>query len=147
MKKVLFLCTGNTCRSPMAACLFDQLCREQGLPFSSRSAGLHAREGAPASDGAYAAMQAQGLSLRGHRATPITQALAQGADLILAMTAEHAALLHQRFPGLTTPVRVFSPSIPDPFGGDLQAYRETAQALQRQLSPLAQELQAFFGPN
>ena len=54
---VLFVCSGNTCRSPMAQVLFQDLCARRGLPFTAESAGLYARDGAAASDGAFFTMK------------------------------------------------------------------------------------------
>ncbi len=137
MTNVLFLCTGNTCRSPMAACLFNAYCQKRGLPLAAVSAGLYAQEGAAASLSAQAAMQAQGLSLAHHRAQPLTLALAKEADLIMAMSPQHATLCQERFPNLSTPMRCFAPAIPDPFGGSPQAYLDTAACMDPQIKALA----------
>ena len=142
MKTVLFLCSGNTCRSPMAACLFNHLCQQRGLPLRAVSAGASASDGSPASDGAYAAMKARGLSLLGHRAQRLNEQSLEGVSLVMAMSPAHAEWCGQRFPGLSIPVRSFAPAIPDPYGGSVSLYSQTASALDAQLSQLANELSA-----
>lgn len=136
MKRVLFVCTGNTCRSPMAQCLFTSMAKEQDVEVRADSAGLYAREGEPASDGAYAAMEALGLSLQGHRVKPVTEELLAGADLVLCMTQAHAEQLQMRFPDAKAKIFSFHPSIPDPYGGSVARYLETAAALKSQLQTL-----------
>ena len=140
MKKILFVCTGNTCRSPMAECLFNHLAQEQGLPYCAESAGIYANAGSPASDGAHAAMKSRGLSLLRHQAQPLSEALLKEAFLVVAMTPNHAEACKERFPALSTPIRSFSPPIPDPFGGSTAVYQYTAQALETQIIPLLKEL-------
>ena len=140
MKKVLFLCSGNTCRSPMAACLFNHLCQSRKLPFAACSAGLYARQGSPASDGAFEAMKERGLSLLRHSAQSLSAALLQDASLVLAMSPQHAALCQERFPDSVAPVHSFSPPINDPFCGSLETYRATADALESQIVRLIDKL-------
>ena len=145
MKTVLFLCSGNTCRSPMAECLFNQLCKERGLPLTAISAGMSARDGSPASDGSYHAMKERGLSLRHHRATMLTLRQLQDVSLIVAMTPSHVQLCRERFPELAIPIRSFSPPIPDPYGGSLTLYRQTADAIASQITLLAEEFSPAEG--
>ncbi len=121
--KALFVCTGNTCRSPMAAALWNRLGGE------GASAGLHAREGEPANVHACRVMEEMGLDLTGHRAKNITEAMVRDADAVLCMTGAHAAALAERFPALKRKIRPMPLEIPDPFGGDLEDYRTCADRL------------------
>lgn len=140
MKEILFVCTGNTCRSPMAACLFNELCEKNASSMHAISAGVYARAGSPASDGACGAMKARGLTLLHHQAQPLSESLLHRTSLIVTMTPQHANLVQERFPSLTVPIRSFSPPIPDPFGGSLTAYQQTATALDTQIIALFEEL-------
>ncbi len=142
MSDVLFVCSGNTCRSPMAACLFNAYCAARALPYAAESAGLYAADGAPASDGAFTAMKERGLSLSRHAAQPVTSALLRGTRLALCMSEAHAAALRQRFPQATTPIEALSPALPDPYGGSAAVYRQTADALEALLPGLIERLAA-----
>ena len=128
----LFICTGNTCRSPMAQCLMERL-----TGVKCQIAGLYALPGQPASQGALNAMENLGLDLSGHQAQPVTLALLNWADDVWCMTASHLAALTRQYPQYTPKYHVFDPPIPDPYGGDDSLYQMTAAALWEQLSKLA----------
>ncbi|MEA4998442.1 MAG: low molecular weight protein arginine phosphatase [Candidatus Limiplasma sp.] len=143
MIDVLFVCTGNTCRSPMAMAIFNAMCVERGLPYRAESAGVQAMEGTPASDGAFDAMKERGLSLARHVAQPFTPMAAREARLVVAMSAAHAQVIRQRYPQAR--VLVFDPPIRDPFGGSIQQYRATADELQQRMEWVLAELQKLDG--
>ncbi len=142
MKRVLFVCTGNTCRSPMAECLFNALASERGLTnLCASSAGVYAQEGAPASTGARHAMRRRGLSLDRHCSRPVTEALLSEAACVVGMSESHLHALRASFPNVRVPMFAFDdPPIHDPFGLDDKAYEQAASDLERQLPALLERL-------
>jgi protein-tyrosine-phosphatase len=142
---VLFVCTGNICRSPLAAALLERALRERGVDVR---VGRHgAWDGAPASEGAYLVGLERGLDLSGHRARLLTRELVEGADLILTMARHHRARVDE----LGGEGRVFvlgeyagrgDDEVSDPFGGDLDVYRDTCQELEALAAAVAERLAA-----
>ena len=87
---VLFVCTGNICRSPTAEALARrELARYPGAPIQLSSAGSHALEGNPAASRSMLAASSRGASLERHFARELTRRRVRAADLILCMAAEH----------------------------------------------------------
>src|SRR5438552_11718872 len=134
---VLFVCTGNICRSPLAAALLERALKERGLDVNVTSAGTGAWDGAPASEGAYLVGLERGLDLSGHRARLLTRELVQQADLILTMARHHRARVDEL--GGESHVFVLgeyagregdAAEVSDPFGGDLEVYRDTCVELE-----------------
>src|SRR5215213_9386709 len=88
--KILFVCTGNTCRSPLAEVIARKIAIERGLAdVEVVSAGTSAHDGAPASDGALLVGMERGMDLVTHRAQTLSRDLVRDADLILAMGPHH----------------------------------------------------------
>ena len=149
-KRILLVCTGNICRSPLAEALLTHALRERGAQdVEVSSAGTGAWDGAPASEGAYLVGLERGLDLSGHRARLLTRELAEQADLVLTMARHHRARVQE----LGGEGRVFvlgeyagrtaeEAEVSDPFGGDLDVYRQTCEELEQLVAAVAERLVA-----
>lgn len=144
IRRVLLVCSGNTCRSPMAMVLLRKLWEEAnpGWELEVDSAGTGALTGMPATPHAVTAMQRRGLDLSGHRSRSVHdlgEDGLKGYDLVLTMTRAHRDGLRVLYPDLRD--RIFTlgeyagrhGDVPDPIGGPLAEYEKTAAALEESL--------------
>ena len=137
MKKVLFVCTANVCRSPIAEAIFNALAGDKGLDYRAESAGVAALEGEPVAPNARTALEELGVYAEDRRARQVRAGMLEDADLVLAMTPRHVAQLRKAFGGScsvrTLPEYVSGGSgeegISDPYGSTMFAYRASARQL------------------
>lgn len=157
VRNILFVCTGNTCRSPMAAALLRQLLQERGGDLAQiriSSAGLYAHSGTPASPEAIEALRSYDIDLSTHLARELEREELAAADLILTMTNAQKNQILKVYPAFKDRVFVLKDfvrgekngsnnpgsDIPDPFGQPVEVYRRCAAALEQELRQLIELL-------
>lgn len=139
MKKVLMVCTGNTCRSPMAKGILELLLKEAGQEESVKvdSAGTSVFFPDGANYNAVEAVRSMGIDLSDHVAKEVDEKLIANADLILTMTTRQKYMLQNAFPGYAYKITTLkeqaqatgSLDVSDPYGSSLAVYIRTAEEL------------------
>jgi protein-tyrosine phosphatase len=147
-EKILFICTANVCRSPMAQTIFSALAGDEGLLYKVESAGTAALEGRSMAPNAVAALEEVGIYAEPHSARQVTAEMLDEAELVLAMTPQHVAVL-RRLGG--APARgiqalpeyaagLSGEGIPDPYGLTMTAYRSTLRQLYEYVETVIERL-------
>ncbi len=141
VRRILFVCTGNTCRSPMAAAWLNHMVRPREVcsacaeipklpPMVAASAGLYAVDGAPITPAAANTLREAGVvptpenDYTAHRARTVTAEMMAQADEVIAISGRHAMELMMRFPEHAGKIETLPIDIADPYGGSAQVYRE-----------------------
>ena len=125
---ILFVCTGNTCRSPMAEGIFKKIVSDKKIDnINASSAGLFAMTGDSVAENAVRAVERFGCDISAHRARRITSYVLDETDKFVCMTPEHATSLALYVP--SDKIIVLGGGIPDPYGGNLETYLTCANSI------------------
>lgn len=138
MPVILFICTANIIRSPIASALFSSKLAEVGLAgaWQAASAGTWAREGYPAAQESQALLSKMGIDISRHRSRMVTEGLLKNASLVLVMEKGHKEALHYEFPAFKSRIFLLSEmcgieaDVHDPVGGTLSDFEATIRDIQ-----------------
>ena len=153
MKKILFVCSGNTCRSPLAEGIAKKVFSD-GKEFKSSvtSAGSSAVDGLPASQWAIKVAEAKSLDLSNHKAKLLSKTLVKAADLIVAMGSNHRDTVGIIEPSALEYAYLLTDfcdgeegDILDPIGGGIDKYEETYNLIENCLKAMKKKMETFDG--
>lgn len=140
---ILFVCTGNTCRSPMAQGLLEDMARKKDLDIVVRSAGVFALDGQSVSREAVQVLREEGINISHHRANMIHRDLVEESDLILTMSKSHKEALLSKYDFIEGKVFTLKEyaygleeDILDPFGRGIDVYRHTKEEIKDALKEI-----------
>lgn len=128
-QKIVFVCAGNTCRSPMAEMILKQMIKDKKIPWwKVSSCGIHAEVGSQISLNSAAALQEYGIRISKFKPTQLTQKIIEEAYLVICMTESQRQIL-DGCGNITSIAQLCGFNVFDPYGGDLERYRMTRDQL------------------
>ena len=150
MKKIMFICTGNVCRSAMAEGYMRKKIKDENLDLEACSSGLYAQDGAEATYLAKVAMKEYDVDITAHRATSIYNAKVRDMDILLCATVSHKRILYQMYPELAEKIftikefaygeNIKDKDINDPWGYDITVYKHCAKELVDSINMIVNKL-------
>lgn len=135
MLNILFVCAGNTCRSPMAEAIFNKLAKDEGVDAKAFSAGAYGIDGVPYSEETVRVLEENGIILSG-TSKELSKDDVEKADFVFGLTSRLASEVAFALPQYSEKVMAFSKEIPDPFGRGIEAYRECYKKLYEQIKDM-----------
>ncbi len=147
MMRILFVCTGNTCRSPMAEGILNAMKKVNNLDIEVASAGVAAFDGYSASDNSVLALEKMGIDISKHKSRLVDESLLDKFDLILTMSRSHKDILLNNYPNSKGNVFILNEyafdekiDIPDPFGGSLKDYERARDQIYRAIEKIVEKI-------
>lgn len=141
MDKIVFICTGNTCRSPMAEGLFKAMDGEQKTGLKAISAGVFTNDGMHASENAVIAAKELGADISNHKSQMLNQDIVNNAKYLVCMTGAHYDQILLKFPSVSDKIFTLLPTdIDDPYGGDIDDYRKCALQIKDAVKSIIERL-------
>lgn len=141
---ILCVCTGNICRSPMLTYLLRDALAKEGISCTVEGAGTATMDGVPPSGHAVTAMSEIGMDITEHRSRQLTPAIADSTDVFVALSVEHGVTLAFQYG--VDPEKIIVPGngVPDPYGRDLQTYRECRDELVAAIPQLVADIKELL---
>lgn len=131
MRKIVFVCTGNTCRSPMAEIIMKNKIKQAGITdIRVSSAGLSVAAGSKMNENSFKALKLLGYKPYGFKSKVLTKKIMKSADVVICMTEEHKRYLQGYLNVRTVNELTGLGDISDPYGGDIEIYKKTSLQLE-----------------